>query len=145
MKHMTSPLAILLLLALPTAAIADLAPVHVNDDVHYVSGGVGLEESSAIEEMRKDYPLSMVFAETTSNGRNQFLHGVQVEIRRDSELLLEVYTAGPYLLVHLPPGDYEVTASHRGVPKTQIIKVETKPMQVGWTWPAPKQELDPNR
>ncbi|MEJ2330642.1 MAG: hypothetical protein P8Z33_12455, partial [Gammaproteobacteria bacterium] len=72
--------AILLGSLLPLAAVAELTPVQVNDDVSYVTGGVGLEESTAIREMRKDYSLTMVFAETTSHGRNQYLYGVEVEI-----------------------------------------------------------------
>ncbi|MEJ2320765.1 MAG: carboxypeptidase regulatory-like domain-containing protein, partial [Gammaproteobacteria bacterium] len=68
-----------------------------------------------------------------------------LEIRRDNDLILEAYTGGPYLLVQLPPGDYEVTATHLGVPKTQAIKVDTRPRRIGWTWPAPKDEVDPNQ
>jgi hypothetical protein len=43
------PAVILLCSMVPLAAVADLTPVQVNDDVSYVTGGVGLEESTAIK------------------------------------------------------------------------------------------------
>jgi hypothetical protein len=128
--------AILLGSLLPLAAVAELTPVQVNDDVSYVTGGVGLEESTAIREMRKDYSLTMVFAETTSHGRNQYLYGVEVEIASGDNPVFETETSGPYLLVRLPPGNYRITATHNGVPKTRTVSVGTKPKQIGWTWPA---------
>ena len=81
------PAAILLGSILPFAAVAELTPVQVNDNVSYVTGGVGLEESTAIKEMRKEYPLTMVFAETTSDGHNQYLFGVEVAIHRGNDLV----------------------------------------------------------
>ena len=145
MKNMFSIhcLAAVVLLALPVAAFADLQPVQVNDSVQYVTGGVGLDESTAIKAMRPDYPLTMVFAETTTYGRNQYLYGVQVEVHQGNNLIFNTRTLGPYLLVMIPPGSYRVTATHNGVPKTQTIKVGTKPKQVAWTWPAPIDEDDP--
>jgi len=142
-RHFLIPMAILLGSLLPFAAIAELTPVQVNDDVSYVTGGVGLEESTAIKEMRKEYPLTMVFAETTSYGRNQYIYGVLVEIRRGDDLIFETETKGPYLLVKLPPGTYRVRAIHNMVPKIQTITVGTKPKQVGWAWPAIADEDDP--
>jgi hypothetical protein len=146
MQYRTLPTlaAILLYLALPLAAIAELRPVQVSDGVSYVTGGVGLEESTTIKKMRQDYPLTMVFAETTSDGRNQYLYGVQVEIEKGNGLLFATETEGPYLLVRLPPGSYRVTASHNGVAKIQTISVGTKPKQVGWAWPAVSDRGDPD-
>ena len=117
-----------------------LRVVQVDNDVSYLTGGIGLEESTAIKEMRSDYPLTMVFAETTATGRNQYLYAVVVEIRRGNNLLFETRTQGPYLLVRLPPGSYRVTATHNGIPKSQTITVGTKPRQVGWSWKAPKEQ-----
>ena len=134
-RHFLNPMAMLLGSLVPFAAIAELTPVQVNDDVSYVTGGVGLEESTAIKEMRKQYPLTMVFAETTSDGHNQYLFGVEVAIHRGNDLVFETETDGPYLLVRLPPGTYRITATHNGIPKTRSVTVGTKPRQVGWTWP----------
>jgi hypothetical protein len=130
---------------LPLSAVAELTPVQVNGEVSYVTGGVGLEESTAIKEMRQDYPLTMVFAETTGDGRNQYIYGVLVEIRRGNDLVFETQTRGPYLLVRLPPGTYRVRAIHNMVPKVQTITVGTKPQQVGWAWPAIPDVNDPHQ
>lgn len=142
-RTLSIPVAILIGSILPLAAVAELRPVQVNDNVSYITGGVGLEESTAIKEMRKEYPLTMVFAETTSYGRNQYIYGVEVEIVRGNELVFETETKGPYLLVRLPPGTYSITAIHNGIPKSQRVTVGTKPKQVGWTWPAIADADDP--
>ena len=142
-KRCRAFLAATLLLACPPVFSAGLVPVQVNDEVSYVSGGIGLDESTAIKQMRADYPLTMVFAETTSYGRNQYLAAVQVEIYRGSELVFETLTEGPYLLVQLPAGNYRVMAIHNGVPRVQAISVGSRPKQVGWTWQAPPDDQDP--
>ena len=139
------PAVILLCSMVPLSAVADLTPVQVNDDVSYVTGGVGLEESTAIKELRKDYPLTMVFAETTGDGRNQYLYGVEVEIYRGNDLVFGTETKGPYLLVRLPPGTYRITAIHNGIPKSQRVTVGTKPGQVGWAWPVVPDQDDPHQ
>lgn len=141
----TNSLMVVLLGAIPVQATADPLPVQVNENVSYVTGGVGLDESTAIKALRPKYPLTMVFAETTSYGKNQYLYGVQVEVRRGGEMVFSTTTKGPYLLVQVPPGNYRVTATNGNMPKTQTIKVTSRPKQIGWTWPAPADPDDPYR
>jgi hypothetical protein len=55
MKYRRFFISVALLLGslLPLAAVAELTPVEVNDDVSCVTGGIGLEESTAIREFGK--------------------------------------------------------------------------------------------
>jgi hypothetical protein len=92
-------------------------------DVRYVSGGIGLDESTQMKSMESQYSLALTFAEQ-ANGKADYLANIPVTITdAQGRTVLSVNTDGPYLLVQLPPGSYSVTASHGGVPKTNHVTV----------------------
>ncbi len=92
-------------------------------DVRYVSGGIGLDESTEMKAMESQYSLSLIFAEQ-DNGKADYLANIPVTITdAQGKTVLSVNTDGPYLLVQLPPGSYAVTASHGGAPKTNRVTV----------------------
>jgi hypothetical protein len=105
--------------------LANAAPPveHAQGDVRYVMGGIGLDESQEMKRMESQYSLSVTFAEQ-NNGKADYLADIPVTIRNASgQTVLSVNTDGPYLLVQLPPGSYEITASHGGTPKSSHFTV----------------------
>ena len=100
------------------------APVEKSQgDVRYVMGGIGLDESQQMKSMESQYSLSVTFAEQ-NNGKADYLADIPVTIRNSSgQTVLSVNSDGPYLLVQLPPGSYDITASHAGMPKTSHFTV----------------------
>lgn len=109
------------LLAATVAVAADdaaLPPSQNQGAVTYITGGVGGAEADAMKAAAPRYSLALSFA-TQLRGREVYLATVPVVIRNASgNTLLDVVTEGPYLLVNLAAGRYEVTASHRGRQKT---------------------------
>lgn len=96
---------------------------HQSGSVVYVTGGVGDAEIGEIKQMMRDYSLSMTFAER-QNGNAVFLADVPVTVRNaHGDSVLDVRTSGPYLLVKLPAGNYEISASHNGKTETRKVKV----------------------
>lgn len=92
-------------------------PLHRAGGVRYFSAGVGLEERAA------EYPpfsLKLVF---TAGGK-PFLSGVDVTIKpAKGGAAIRVpreQVEGPWLFVDLPPGTYDVTASHAD--REQVLK-----------------------
>ena len=107
------------------AGVAHAAPPveKSQGDVRYVMGGIGLDESQEMKSMESQYSLAVTFAEQ-DNGKADYLADIPVTIRNSSgQTVLSVKSDGPYLLVKLPPGSYDITASHAGTPKTDHFTV----------------------
>jgi hypothetical protein len=88
--------------------------------VEFVSGGVGQDESKALQAAQSQWPLSLRFT-----GRNaEFLADVRVQIvDSHGANVLDTTSRGPYMLVRVRPGRYTVHASHNGVDKTSAVTV----------------------
>lgn len=81
-------------------------------DITFVSGGVGSDERNAMQAVRADYNLSVLFS---LQGTGEYLSEVLVNIS-DSKgnTLLETVADGPMLLAKLKPGSYIVTVELNG-------------------------------
>ena len=118
---------ILLLGFAPFAARADGLPqVHTQGDVSYVMGGVGEEHAQAMESVRRDYPLSLLFVRK-GKPKNAYLADIPVTIKdARGKAVLETTSDGPFLYVKLPPGRYVVSAAHAGNTRTAHVYVSGK-------------------
>ena len=105
--------------------------------VEYLSGGVGLDESTAIKSASGQWPLSLVFS-VQVDGRAQFASDVKLQIQdAKGALALDVTATGPYLRARLAPGSYTLRATLDG--KTLERKVQVKAgssAKVELVWPA---------
>lgn len=92
-------------------------------DVEYVSGGVGADESHALERARSQWPLGLNF---TGSG-SDYLADVQVRIvdSHNAEVL-NATSQGPYMLVRVRPGQYTVRASYKGNEQSKSVTVPAK-------------------
>jgi hypothetical protein len=114
-----------LLNVLATVAMAQGEPSLVREEragnVRYMSGGVGLEERSAMEAA-KGFNFKLVFAMVSK----EYLSGIKVLIQDGGgKTSLSAESAGPWFLVDLPEGDYTIQAAvgdQRQVRKVQAGK-----------------------
>ncbi|TCT10171.1 carboxypeptidase-like regulatory domain-containing protein [Paralcaligenes ureilyticus] len=115
--------AILLIGALAyTQAHAELPPLHHQGSTDYVSGGIGIDESTAFKAAMSQFPLALTFA-SNREGNAEYVSDVQVVVRdSQSKQVLNVVSEGPYFLARLPAGKYEVLATYQG--KTQSRKAD---------------------
>ncbi|OLL27508.1 hypothetical protein BTH42_32210 [Burkholderia sp. SRS-W-2-2016] len=88
-------------------------------DVSYVSGGVGRDESAALRQARRQWPLSLQFTGPGSS----YVADVQVRIAKGSTTVLDTTSHGPYLLARVPPGRYTVSATYSGVTRRETVNV----------------------
>jgi hypothetical protein len=97
--------------AAPGAARADVKGVvsgKTANNVEYMSGGVGIDERQQMQMKAKDYDLKLSFADR----RGEFISDVKVIIDdRHGKELVNLTTAGPWLFVELPTGNYELKAT----------------------------------
>jgi hypothetical protein len=100
-----------------------LPQIQQQGDVSFVSGGVGLDESKALQQAQSQWPLSLRF---TGPG-SEFLADVNVRIvdAHNSEVL-NTSSSGPYMLVKLRPGRYTVHARYKDQEQTKAVTVAAK-------------------
>lgn len=106
------------------------APQQV-DGVTYVTGGFGVDESTAMKNAIADYSVGMVFSEASG----AYVGNVQVRIDGAGNAPSVDLTAnGPYLLLDLPNGSYTATATYTGKPLTRRFTVSGKGQRIGFAW-----------
>lgn len=127
------------MLQVPVHAQAEgaLPAMQKSGTVEYLTGGVGLDESTAIKSASGQWPLSLVFS-VQSGGRAQFASDVKLEIHdAKGALALDVTATGPYLLARLAPGSYSLRATLAGKTLTRQVQVKKgASSRVELVWPA---------
>jgi hypothetical protein len=110
----------------PPSPIARLKPV-TQDEVTYLCGGVGEEESTYMKQQAKDYDLMLTFA--TRSGA--YLADVDVDIKNASgDTVLQLACDSPILLVDLPRGGtYKVRAETAGYALNKTVRVASSKRQ----------------
>ncbi|WP_341314403.1 carboxypeptidase regulatory-like domain-containing protein [Paraburkholderia sp. IMGN_8] len=100
-----------------------LPQIQQQGDVSFVSGGVGLDESKALQQAQSHWPLSLRFTGPGSD----FLADVHVRVvdAHDGEVL-NTTSRGPYMLVKLRPGRYTVHAQYKDRDQTRAVTVPAK-------------------
>ncbi|WP_397475886.1 carboxypeptidase-like regulatory domain-containing protein [Pusillimonas sp.] len=125
---------------LMAAAHAQLPPVETAQGVQYVTGGFGSDAAAAFKDAKARYPLALTFAATGDDGSTPYVAEVRVEIADEQgKTVLTLPSAGPFLLVDLPPGSYTVRATYEGKTQTQQMKVAgpgSADARVAWQRPA---------
>lgn len=114
-----SALFCLFLMVGAAAAFVDITRGSTND-VEYMTGGIGMDERQAMEEMAKGYNLKVVFAMTAGN----YLSNIPVTILKPTgEKALETISTGPWLFAKLPYGQYTVKAGHAGKERMRTLEI----------------------
>ncbi|MBB5507981.1 carboxypeptidase regulatory-like domain-containing protein [Paraburkholderia atlantica] len=96
-----------------------MPPTQQQGDISFVTGGVGRDESSALRQARRQWPLSLQF---TGPGAS-YVADVQVQIAKGGASVFEATSKGPYMLVRLPQGRYTISATYSGVTRKQTVNV----------------------
>jgi hypothetical protein len=131
-----------LALILTCAALAQPAPagdpgapppprVHSAGGVEYINGGAGEEARADIAAQRAAFPLRLVF----SVASGAYVVADHVDVSNAQGKVLGVDSAGPMLLVKVPPGDYTVDASYGGKTERRAVRVGRDAATVNWRWP----------
>lgn len=80
-------------------------------NITYVSGGIGEEERDEIRLRERDFNLKLLFSERDGS----YMGDVDVVLlNAKSQTVLDVHSVGPFLLVKLPGGSYQIKVSANG-------------------------------
>jgi hypothetical protein len=109
MNQLRWTLALVAILSLPAAAMND---GRTAQDRPFVSGGVSQDELAELRGKQPFFSLSLL---TAAKGSGAHLAGVRVRIvDAKGQAVLETEMDGPYLLVDLQPGKYQIEAVNEG-------------------------------
>jgi hypothetical protein len=124
-----------MLFSFPAVAEEELIKPQTQGEVTFVNGGVGGDEQNAMQALRADYNLHLLFS---IKGTGEYVSDVKVRIADSSgNILLETVSDGPMLFARLKPGRYRVTVDRDGqvVKRTAIVASTTKRTSLSFTWP----------
>ncbi len=110
------------------------ATVQTTGGITHASGGVGDDSIARLEALAKNFNLKLVFALQSGN----YVSDVKVVIAdAKGKTLLDAASAGPWFLVKLPAGNYQVVATFEGKAVKRPVTVGTAKLQtVDFRWAA---------
>ena len=118
-----------------TLAIAQIPDTQYSDGVAYISGGVGEEESAALLAEAKQWPILLELSQI-ENGRGVWIFGAQIKVL-DSlrKVIFDAQANGPYMLINLASGDYQVVGTYQGVEQKRALTVKpNSPQKMNLFW-----------
>lgn len=150
--HVIAGLAVVLVSSFPTLSPAQdsgkegngsLPPVQTQGQMEYLTGGVGKDESDAIQQAARSWPLTLELSQATGGARAEYISDVQVRIKdKSGNTVLDTNAEGPYLLVKLAPGKYGVDATYESKTIHRDITVQREQnRKLTLMWPAPQSAL----
>lgn len=117
-------------------AQADIPESQNYQGIQYITGGIGSEESDAIIELGKKWPLTLEFSQDHPQ-RSLWVADVAVKITNEKQkVIFNVMSEGPILLINLEPGTYNMEFVFEKRPLKRKIKIEEgKSQKLPIAWP----------
>jgi hypothetical protein len=117
------PIALMLALAWSLQPAAAMMRGTTDLGVPFLSGGVGIEEVATLSDEKHRYALAIL---TAAEGSGEFLADVRIRIRDEqSKLVLDTVMDGPWLLVDLPAGRYQIEATQNARVQKKFVTFRT--------------------
>lgn len=115
------------------SAFADepVLPRQMYEGTAFITGGIGEEELAQINAARTDFNVRLLMAEKAG----AYVTGVRIVIvDGKGKTVLEAGSAGPYLLVKLPKGKYQINASYEGRSQDRRLEVGGSAQTLSFYW-----------
>ena len=126
---------VLYAVALPGAA-ANLPAVQHYAGNTFITGGIGLDESTAMRGEMKNWPLAMLFAQKQGQGA-EYVADVHVVLTdHKGHAAIDAVSQGPFMLASVQPGTYQLAATLGNKTLHQTVNVKKdKSAKVSFIWP----------
>ena len=136
MKTLLSIIILSLLITLSVSVNAQIPNTQYANNISYIAGGIGVEESTAMVAESKNWPLMLEFSQIDKNGWGTWIASVRVTIFDGAKQ--EVFNTicdGPMLLINLISGPYEIVAVYDSVSqKKSAIIQKNNPQKIAIYW-----------
>lgn len=114
---------------------AQVPSTQYSQGISYISGGVGEEESLAILAEAKQWPLLLELSQL-ENGRGVWIFGAKIKIfNTQNQPIFDAQADGPYILINLTPGQFQVEASYQGMLQKRTVNIQgSVPQKLAIFW-----------
>ena len=125
----------------PTASATTLPGEVQAGAVRYMSGGVSQDQADLFKDRARDYPLAIEIVEKAEEAgvRDQYTANARVVIRRQGGAeVLDARAEGPFMLVRLDPGTYDIAATlgERTLYKQRVVVYDGRSTHTVFVFPA---------
>ena len=117
-------------------AQADVPESKNYEGIQYITGGIGSEESEAMIELGKKWPLTLEFSQDHPE-RPLWVADVDVKIiNQKQKVIFTAVSEGPILLINLEPGTYNMEFVFEKKSLKRKVKIEEgKAQKLPIAWP----------
>ncbi len=124
-------------LSLAQEETTSLPQVQSQGQTEFITGGVGKNESDAIAQAARAWPLMLELSQSTPP-RAEFISDVQISIKdKSGNAVLDTTSEGPYVLVKLPAGRYSLDATYESKTLHRDISIQKgQSKRLSLMWPA---------
>lgn len=121
--------------AISAEDMAILPEAKTQNGISYLSGGIGSDQVTAMQEAATDYSL-MLTCSVQNTG--EYLADVKVSITdKSGAVVLDTVTEGPILLVKLSPGQYHLSADSAGTVVNKTVQIGSgHTVKLNLSWPS---------
>ncbi|MEZ2742237.1 carboxypeptidase regulatory-like domain-containing protein [Paenalcaligenes hominis] len=117
------------------AQAQELPAVKFYQSTAYICGGIGSDEANAFKTAQSQFPLSLHFGQQLGQ-RTAFIADIQVVIRDEQDqVAVNINSEGPFCLLDIDPGTYQVYATYEGQTLHQTVAVQQLGHAVRFVWP----------
>ena len=118
-----------------SVVLAQIPDTQYSKGISYISGGVGEEESQAILAEAKQWPLLLELSQL-ENGRGVWIFGAKIKIlNTQNQVVFDAQADGPYILINLTAGNYQIEASYDGVVQKRLVLIQgAAPQKLAIFW-----------
>lgn len=96
-------------------------------DISYIAGGIGSDESDAIQAESKKWPLLLQFSQIDEKGWGSWISSVKVRIFDSQKReIFNTICDGPFLLLDLNSGEYIMEFTYNDVIQKKIVTIKPK-------------------
>lgn len=113
---------------LDATAASVLPKVQSANGVDYMNGGAGTEGVDYMKARGNEFPLQVTF----SGPGGQYGVAEKLVVLSGGRELISVADAGPLMMFKLPPGNYTLEASFKGVVEKRNVSVGSGVSKVNW-------------
>ena len=114
------------------AETGDALPIPTESgSVTVISGGVDLDEAERMKQAAGRYPLRVVFSVPGGN----YAVPDEFALMQGGNTMVKILSAGPWLLIDLPPGAYTLQARVDGRVLERTVNVSRRGSTVYWEVP----------